>query len=477
MERAAFAQEESFAVMRRAGAAVAGHVLQMLRGDSRPVLILAGPGNNGGDAFVAAAILRDAGAKVCVAFAGDEKKLPPDAARAFAKWRENGGEIARDIPAADYALAIDGLFGIGLSRAPEGNAAKWIRQIRTVPTLAIDAPSGINGDTGAACGDFVCAARTITFFAAKPGLYTGDGAAAAGDVAVEDLGCADFPPPCGVLLNSAAGLNLQKLRRQKNAHKGACGIAAIVGGAAGMTGALILAARAAVRLGAGKVFALSAASPPLYDFVCPEIMWRCAAELPQFAAAECIAIGPGLGAENVAAVRTATETSAPLVADADALNILAADGELATRFAKRGHPSVITPHPGEAARLLGVSAAEIHSDRIGAAKNLAQKYNAIAVLKGAGTIIANPNGKWAICAAGNPGLAQAGAGDVLTGMLAALVAQTGDAEFAARGAVFLHAAAADEVAKTGGEIGTDLNALPFVAAKILNRETAKIFRQ
>ncbi|MGI9298676.1 MAG: ADP-dependent NAD(P)H-hydrate dehydratase, partial [Gammaproteobacteria bacterium] len=228
--------------------------------------------------------------------------------------------------------------------------------------------------------------------------------------------------------------------------------------------------RAAVRLGAGKVFALSAAAPPPCDFGCPETMWRGIAELPQFLSASCIAIGPGLGTENIAAMRTAADCPAPLIADADALNILAADAELAARFARRKGASLITPHPGEAARLLNISAREIHADRIGAAKTLAQKYDAVAVLKGAGAVVAEPGGEWAVCAAGNPGLAQAGAGDTLLGMLAALVAQTGDAKFAARAAVFLHSAAADELAQNGGEIGLDLNAIPFIAAKILNRE-------
>lgn len=470
MERAAFAREDSFAVMRRAGNAVAGHALQMIRGDTRPILILAGPGNNGGDAFVAAAKLQTAGRKICAVFVGDENRLPPDARRAFSEFRSCGGEIMREIPAAEnkYALAVDGLFGIGLSRPVDGIAAELLRQIRGIKTLSIDAPSGIDGDTGAAFGETAIASRTLTFFGAKPGLYTGDGIAAAGEIAVDDLGFIGFPKPCGKLLDSAEGLNLYTLRRTKNSHKGVCGAAAIVGGAAGMFGALVLASRAAVRLGAGKVFALSASVPPSCDFGCPETMWRKATELPQISAS-CIAIGPGLGAENVALFRTALDSSAPIVADADALNILAADSDLAAYFARRKSASVITPHLGEAARLLQTSANEIHSDRIGAAKTLAKKYNAVVVLKGAGTIVADSAGEWAICAAGNPGLSQAGAGDVLTGILAALVAQTGDAKFSARAAVFLHSAAADELAQTGGEIGLDLNAIPFTAAKILNR--------
>lgn len=263
---------------------------------------------------------------------------------------------------------------------------------------------------------------------------------------------------------------MQKLRRNKNAHKGNFGAAVVAGGADGMVGALVLATRAAVRLGAGKVFAFCAANhPPPFDVDCPETMWRRAEELPQFGNAACIAAGPGLGTKKSAAeiLRAAIRSSARLVLDADALNILARDKTLAKEFAERKTASVVTPHPAEAARLLGQKTAAILEDRIGAAKKLAKQFNTVAVLKGAGTVVAD-NNEWAVCGAGNPGLAQAGSGDVLTGMLAALLAQSGDAVFAARAAVWLHGAAADELAKDG-EIGLDINKLPQTAAKLLNR--------
>ncbi|MBE8158000.1 MAG: NAD(P)H-hydrate dehydratase [Betaproteobacteria bacterium] len=477
MEKTAFAGEDSFAVMRRAGEAAAKHAQEMLGKElRRPVLALAGGGNNGGDAFVAATKLREAGAEVKLVFAGDENKQPPDAKRARAMWQDGGsqnggGEILREIPAADYSLVLDGLLGIGASRATGGRIAELILQTRGRRILAIDAPSGVCANTGALLGDAVFAERTVTFFANKPGLCTGDGAAAAGTVFVEELGFSDFPPPSGFSINSAAGLNLQQLRRTKNAHKGTFGAAVIVGGADGMVGALALAARAAVRLGAGKVFALCAAkNPPPFDFACPEAMWRRAEELPQFSSAACIAAGPGLGMKKSAAMllQTAINSAAPLVADADALNLMAKDKTLAAQFAKRKTASVITPHPAEAARLLNCATEEILRDRIRAAKTLSEKFNAAAVLKGAGSVIA-AEGEWAVCGAGNPGLAQAGAGDVLTGIVAALLAQTGDAVFAARAGVWLHGAAADELAKNGGEIGLDLGALPSAAAKLLNR--------
>lgn len=471
MERAAFKREESYAWMTRAGDMVAGHARQMMRGDIRPVLVLAGPGNNGGDAFVAACKLRDAGRSICLVFAGDESKLSPDAARAFAKWQDGGGEVLDAIPAGEFGLAIDGLFGIGLTRPLQDPFATLARQVRGLQTLSIDAPSGINTDTGAQLGESVTANRTVTFFAAKTGLCTGDGLAASGDVRVESLGfdIADTPIPSGVLLTSVSDLQLRSLHRAKNTHKGTFGETVIVGGATGMSGALALASRAAVRMGSGKVFALSAAAPPLFDFACPEVMWRQVADLSQFTNGGCIAIGPGLGEENAAIMRAAVHSNSPLVADADALNILSADPDLMQQFAGRNCPSVMTPHPAEAARLLKCQTADVQNNRVEAAKTLAEQYNAVTVLKGAGSIVAEPQGQWTIISAGNPGLAQAGAGDVLTGMIAALIAQTRDCKSSACTATFLHAAAADHLAREKGMIGLDLNQLAGVGVQLLNR--------
>ena len=467
IEKAALVTEEHFALMQRAGQSVGKHAQAMLDGDKqRPLLILAGPGNNGGDAFVAAHCLQNAGWHVHVVFVGAESHLPAAAQAALQQWRAGGGTIHNALVAADYALAIDGLLGIGISRDTDGTIAELIRQIRPYRTLAIDVPSGIDSDSGCGRGEFVRAAQTLTFFAASPGLYTGDGAAAAGQIIVDNLQIHSDLPPSGLLIDSAAGLNLHKLRRDKNAHKGDCGTAAIVGGDSGMLGALILATRAAVGLGAGKVFALSVQPPPAADFICPQIMWKNATDVLQFADADCLAIGPGLGIHNAEVLHSVAEVAAPLVVDADALTILAADSTLAMRFAGRESATIITPHAAEAARLLKCTAREIHENRLAAADALANKLNAIVVLKGAGTVVADKS-RWAIVHAGNPGLAQAGAGDVLCGMITALLAQTGDAILAAYGGVWLHGAAADELAE--GDIGLELTALPAVAAKILNK--------
>ena len=461
-ERAMLAHENSYAIMSRAGEAIARHAREMTNG---PVFVLAGPGNNGGDAFIAAARLKKKGMSVHVVFVGEEERLPPDAKQAHAEWCKHGGEMHDYIPEGD-GLIIDGLLGVGLHRKSEGKMASLIRN--STGALSIDVPSGINADTGAAIGDAVMAARTVTFFALKPGLFTGDGLAAAGDVRLEDLDGGDnLPQPSGMLISSADGLGFSKLQRTKNSHKGTSGTAVIVGGDDGMLGALMLASRAAVRLGAGKVYALAAAKDALpCDFLCPEVMWRRAEQLSNFTDASCIAIGPGLGEENAEAVSLAVESDAPLVADADALNVLAKEGTLSVGLARRDAPTILTPHPAEAAKLLGCKTSEINEERIKSTQELAEKYHAIVVLKGGGSVIADSAG-WTICGAGNPSLAQAGSGDVLTGIIAALLAQTGDAKFAANAGVWLHAAAADKIAN---KIGLDINTIPATAATIANRQ-------
>ena len=462
VERAILARENSYNLMSRAGEAIARHAREMTNG---PICVLAGPGNNGGDAFIAAALLKKKGMSVNVVFVGDEERLPPDAKRAHAEWCKHGGEMIDYLPDGEV-LVIDGLLGVGLHRKTEDKMASLIRN--STGALSIDVPSGIHADTGAAMGDAVMAARTVTFFAPKPGLFTGDGLVAAGEVRVEDLnGSDDLPQPSGMLINSAEGLGFSKLQRTKNSHKGTSGTAVIVGGDEGMLGALMLASRAAVRLGAGKVYALSVADNSLpCDVLCPEVMWHRAKQLSNFSDASCIAIGPGLG-EHAEVVSLAVESDVPLVVDADALNILAKDASLSVRLARREAPTILTPHPGEAARLLDCKTSEINESRIQSAQELAEKYHAIVVLKGAGSIIADSDG-WTICGAGNPSLAQAGAGDVLTGIIAALVAQTGDVKFAANAGVWLHAAAADKIAN--GKIGLDINAIPAIAVTMANRQ-------
>jgi hydroxyethylthiazole kinase-like uncharacterized protein yjeF len=494
IEKRAFARMPSFALMERAGAVAAAEAIKMRGDDARPVLFLAGPGNNGGDAFVAAAILAKRGIAVKVAFAasGDQKKPPPDAARALDEFIAAGGAISdkekeKKYPDGDYALIVDGLFGIGLMREIGGVFADWIARANaaSAATLAIDAPSGVNADSGACGKTAIIAARTVTFFGLKPGLCTGAGGVAAGDIVVAGLDEDDsfsLPPPNASFAGEAVGAliagmeNPSRLARRRDAHKGDFGAVALIGGASGMVGALSLAARAAVALGAGKVFAVAlAGDAPAFDPLCPQAMWR--RDLPP--AFDCACAGVGMGqSENAAKLLdTILKIKKPLALDADALNLIAADSQLQKALADReSETTIITPHPAEAARLLKTNTAAIQADRLGAARELAKKYKTTAILKGAGAIIADAPadaGCWAINDSGNPGLAQGGAGDVLSGFIAALLAQTNNASFAARAATWLHGKAADILAAESGEIGINLNALAPAAAKMLNRQIQK----
>ena len=577
MESEMFRRVPSREVMARAGDAAAKRAMMMIgENDSRPALALAGPGNNGGDAMVAAARLRENGRAVKVVFGGDAKKLSADARWALAEWEKSGdgaGWELSDIPSelGDFCLALDGMFGIGLARPVGGKFAEWIAALNDsgVPVLALDIPSGLNADTGVANGPTVRASATITFLGAKPGLFTGDGPDFSGEVFVEtllttrpaapaagrgipplqrraQLRRSGVEPPTGTIhprnkhraqareFNQAdAGASescvptlerrdeyLKGKRRDEylttgflidsprslsrffpspTAHKGTRGTLVLVGGARGMEGALVLAARAAATMGTGKVFAVSsspARSP--FDPLSPEVMWPDSP--PDFRTAT--AVGVGLGTDDAARamLRAALAHPAPVAADADGLNLIAADEELRAMLSARQSASVLTPHPAEAARLLGCETAEVQADRIAAARELAKMFGAHVALKGAGTVLAfAPDGtggsssdsetggggrggwEWAINGTGNPGLARAGSGDVLTGMVGALLAQvgtdvgtdgtgrTGGVGAALECGAWLHGAAADILAaEAGGVFGWSVGELAGKAGRILN---------
>ncbi len=479
IERAAFNLLPSFEWMARAGEAVAREATQMLAQDERIVLVIIGPGNNGGDACIAAVKLHADGRKVRAVFYGDEKKLSADAKQALQRYRKNVGEPDREIKDGDYALVIDGLFGIGLSRPLSEEKNDIVRQINKLgcPLLAIDVPSGLCGESGRAWGEVIQATKTISFFAAKPGLYTGAGVQAAGEVLIDDLGFnvqRECQPSSGSLLCSVENFS-HRLRRRKNTHKGDYGTLAIIGGETGMVGALVLATRSAVRMGAGKVYALCIAkNAPAFDPLAPEVMWQPLLKAPfddlwKNCNALAIGVGLGTGTQAQAVVAAACQSSLPLLADADALNLLAQNKSLRQAFKSRQAASVITPHPAEAARLLDCSVAEVQQDRIAAARALAEEFRAQVLLKGAGSVLAQLGGRWALCATGNPGLAQAGSGDVLLGMAAGLLAQTDDAYFSISAAAWLHGAAADEQAAASGEVGLNINQLAATAAQIIHR--------
>jgi hydroxyethylthiazole kinase-like uncharacterized protein yjeF len=336
-------------------------------------------------------------------------------------------------------------------------------------------PTGLDADTGALFEPAIRATATATFIAHKPGLLTGDGPDAAGIVSVHplglDAGLASAPgrrldwPPLDAMRPDALS------RTRRNVHKGTYGTLAIVGGAPGMTGAPILAGRAAVRTGAGKVrIGFVAAAHPPVDWNAPELMLGEAARAIEDA--DAIVAGPGMGTSDAAAnaLRRALDAPVPLALDADALNLVAASESLRGTVAARNAPTLATPHPAEAARLLGTTTAEVQRDRVGAAATLAQRLNAHVVLKGAGSVLAHPGGRYDINASGNPALATAGSGDVLAGMLGAMLAQGLDGASALRYAVCLHGAAADRLVARGvGPIGAGASELADAARELLNR--------
>jgi len=450
---AAIAREHGLPLMERAGRAAAALAIEMLGDSGGRVLVFAGPGNNGGDALVAARRLREAFHPVDVVFDGDEHRLPPDAAGALAAWRAAGGStLGSPPPGGHWPLIIDGLFGIGLKRPPAGVFAAHIAAITAyaragAQVLALDLPSGLDADTGQTHGAAVEATRTLTFLALKPGLLTADGPDCCGELSLArlDVDAAALVPASGHALDARHLVGLRPPRR-RNSHKGNHGSVGVIGGAPGMVGAALLAGRAALLAGAGRVtLGLIDEQGPACDPLQPELMLRRWHELPRIESLGTLAVGPGLGdfPESHAALRWALGSALPLVLDADAINLLARDPELRRALAGRSAPSILTPHPAEAARLLGTDTRTVQADRIGSARALSAMFDAAVVLKGCGSVSALPGGAWFIHRTGNPGMASAGMGDVLTGVVAALLAQGLPPSDALTGGVTAHGAAAD----------------------------------
>ena len=460
-------------LMERAGAAAARLAERLLAGAQARPLIIAGPGNNGGDAFVVARLLRQQGFDPYLAFAGDVAKLPSDAGTAHAAWLASGGRVHTDIAAGEWGLAIDGLFGIGLRRPLEGRYAQWVAGINALrcPVLALDVPSGLDAENGAALGVTVRASHTISFIALKPGLLTLDGPDHCGEISVASLGL----DPGTNADRADAGQSVTPALfatalapRRRNSHKGSYGSVGIIGGAPGMAGAALLAGRAALALGAGRIY-VGMLERLAVDPLQPELMLKSPEQA--MALSTCLALGPGLGDSPAALklLRAALERELPLLLDADALNLLAAHRVLLRRLAQRRAPTLLTPHPAEAARLLGHELGAVQADRVGTARTLATTHGAVVVLKGCGSVIAVPDGRWFINRTGNPGLASAGTGDVLAGMAAALLAQGLAAEQALLAAVYLHGAAADACVASGvGPVGLAASEIIPVARRLLN---------
>lgn len=452
-----------YSLMQRAAAAS----FQLLRErwpDARRVAILCGPGNNGGDGYEIARLARATGWDVSLAQVGTEADRG-DAVQARAAWIAEGGKAPAfasgfaDTPLRAADVIVDAIFGIGITREVGGIARAAIESInRHGPqqgVLAIDLPSGLDADTGRVQGVAVRADLSISFIGRKLGLYVGEGPDYAGERRFADLdlpaGLTESSPALADLLDPSE-LRETLPSRVRTSHKGRHGHVLLVGGDTGMAGAILLAARGALRAGAGLVsVATRAAHASLLAVAQAEVMFRAVESAdqldPLLARCSVVAVGPGLGrgAWGEALLARAIASRKPLVLDADALNALAESPQILHA------DSILTPHPTEAARLLGMTTPGVQDARLEAADALNERYGAVIVLKGAGSLVRGQ--RRALCPFGNPGMGVGGMGDVLTGVIAALRAQGLSAEPAARCGVLAHALAGDAAAAAGGERG------------------------
>ncbi len=473
-------------LMARAGESIA-RLARALWPHAGSAVMWAGAGNNGGDGLIAATHLQAAGWSVQVLACGGsrltewESSLPPDARWALAHLRRCGltpqhWTAGAAVPSGD--AQVDALLGIGLRDAPRADIAAAIEAMNAqrAPVLAVDAPSGLDAMRGTAAGAVVRADATLTLLAPKPGLFTGDAAAHCGELWLDDLGTApDLAAlPVGTEPPLLLGADLVRPLLPDlaaAAHKGRRGDVLVIGGADGMVGAALLAGRSAQALGAGRVYVgLLCASPPALDTSHPALMLRPAAELlaraEAAADARTVAVfGPGAGDGDFAAqaLRRLLAAPVPLLLDADGLNLLARELRDGWTPPARPAPLLLTPHPLEAARLLGTSAQQVQADRLTAARELAARLSAWVVLKGRGTVIANPSQSLWINPTGNGLLATAGSGDVLSGAAGALLAASGNV-LSVLAAVWLHGAAADAALAEDGPAGFSAEALPAAMA-------------
>ncbi|HKE43953.1 MAG TPA: NAD(P)H-hydrate dehydratase [Steroidobacteraceae bacterium] len=452
-----------FTLMTRAGEAA----LRALRGrwpQAQRLVVLCGNGNNGGDGYVLATLARRASLQVEVATLADPQRLSGDAQRAWQECRDAGVAI-RSFEAARLAWAdvvVDALFGTGLDRPLDAGTCEVVEQVNASgrPVLAIDLPSGLNADTGRIMGRCIQATRTVSFIGLKLGLFLGAGPDVTGELEFDAL---DVTVPEQVARPAVDRLDREFInrvlpRRRRTAHKGEFGHVLIVAGGAGMPGAARLCAEACLRSGAGLVtVATRAANLTAVMAGRPELMCHGVEDLPALEPliqqADVIVSGPGLGRDTWARAMFDSVQNAerPLVLDADALNLLATNP-------RRRDDWILTPHPGEAGRLLGTDANAVQNDRVAALTELHARFGGVVVLKGAGTLIGSNGDTPALCNRGNPGMATAGMGDVLAGITGALLAQLRDPWTAARAAVLAHALAGDAAAQAGerGMIASDV---------------------
>lgn len=452
-----------FELMLRAGEA-AFRVARAAYPHARRWLILCGHGNNGGDGYVVARLAKAAGIEVTLLALESDKPLPEEAEQARNGWLNAAGEIH----AADSAwpeeidLIIDGLLGTGLNSAPREPAASLITRANdhAAPVIALDIPSGLNAQTGATPGAVINAAHTVTFIALKPGLLTGKARDVTGTLHHNALGLEGWLAAQEIAIHRLEASQLAQWLppRRPTSHKGDNGRLVIVGGDHGTAGAIRMTGEAALRAGAGLVRVLTrvenitpliAARPELMVHELTEKLLEESLEW-----ADVVVIGPGLGQQTWGkkALQKIENFRKPMLWDADALNLLAINPD-------KRHNRVITPHPGEAARLLNCSVAEIESDRLLSAQRLVKRYGGVAVLKGSGTIVASADDETGIVDAGNAGMGSGGMGDVLSGIIGAMLGQSFSLYEAACVGCVAHGAAADYRAArygTRGMLATDL---------------------
>ncbi len=476
----------SYTLMTRAGEAVARAAVEKYRARiSDGILIVAGKGNNGGDGFVSARKLHHDGIKVRAILLAKAWALKGDAARAHAEFIATGGAVTEvesesaldDAMREPPGVIIDGIFGTGLNAEVKGLPRAAIEKINApkVPVVAIDIASGINSDTGAVMGAAIDASLTVTFGFAKFGHVSYPGAAHCGELKVEQIGFAsqaiDAIAPMGLFLE-ATDVRGWMTPRTDNSHKGMFGHVMVIAGSRGKAGAALLSSRGALRAGAGLV---TAAIPNcVADVVSAgqaELMTEAIADRDGHfdgrAATEALAslinpmssivVGPGIGVSDGTKdllawlIEEAVQPDRPMLIDADGLNVLAQIGPAKLKDAKG--PVVLTPHPGEMSRLLGIGTKEVNADRISAARKLAELTGAVTLLKGARSVIAAPTGEVYINSTGNPGMGTPGMGDALSGMTATFLAQGMGALKGLALGVFLHGYAADRVATRYGRVG------------------------
>lgn len=443
--------------------------------ERRRMRVFCGTGNNGGDGYIIAALAQLDGLDVEVLQLGDPARLRGDAATAANRYLDTGGRrsaFSGDVDTED-AILVDALFGTGLDRPVEGAWRDAILAMNASPSpvFAVDIPSGLHGDTGAVLGVAVEAEATMTFLALKRGLYTGAGPGHVGRLRFDDL---DVPDAAAEGIEPAARrVAYEHVRgllgpRRRTGHKGHYGHVLVIGGDHGMGGAVLLAGMSALRAGAGLVSVatrerhvggLLAAQPELMVHGIEEP----AGIEPLLARASVVLLGPGLGqsAWGRALFAQALDSGKPLVLDADGLNLL-------NGTSTRRDDWVLTPHPGEAARLLGLPVTDVQADRFAVADAIVKRYGGVVVLKGAGTVIAGAAAVPSVCAGGNPGLATGGTGDVLAGLITALRAQGIGSRQAAETGVCVHAEAGDRIARARGERGLAASDLPAMIRTLVN---------